>query len=176
MSHAPSDREIPDLSTLTPAEYAKLDRQNLELIHRLAFRANQGLTHRAFADQSVAWILIAGAPGRIVAQGKRDERISDAQINALEERIGQVCYFYSRPDELVEEVPAGFKCDEPRFPWAAPQTEPLDPSRPIPIGPYVDVPRRARASGGRPHRLDYPPLEHDGYPPPDRMRPADPNR
>lgn len=105
MPRAHSSRTIPDLTTLTPAEYAKLDTDQILQVHDLAFKANRKITRDAFADPSVAWVLIAGAPGRIVAQGGRQERLLDAQIDKMEQKSGQVWYFYSRPDELIEEVP-----------------------------------------------------------------------
>ena len=148
MSHAPSSRTIPDLSTLTPAAYAKLGRQDIELVHRLAFRANSELMRRAFADPNVTWVLIAGAPGKIMARGSRQDRVLDAQIDELEKHSNQVWFFYSRPDDLVEEVPR----HEPRFPWAPPRQEPHDPSKPPPIGPFVDSALVARMRGEKPVR------------------------
>ncbi|MFA5186116.1 MAG: hypothetical protein WC551_06515 [Patescibacteria group bacterium] len=116
MSHSPSDRAIPDLSTLTSSEYAELDTDRILLVHALAFKANRNITRRAFADPSVAWVLVAGAPGKIVVQGGRQERLLDAQIDEMEKQSDQVWYFYSRPDELVEEIPrrdrgASIACD-----------------------------------------------------------------
>ncbi len=116
MPRAPSGLTVPDLSTLKPAEYAKLDTDQILQVHSLASKANRGIARAAFADPTVAWILVAGAPGKIVAQGGRQERLLDAQIDEMEKKSEQVWYFYSRPDELIEEIPrrdrgASIACD-----------------------------------------------------------------
>lgn len=165
MPRAPLTIDIADISSLTPETYAKLDRQELEAVHRLAYQANSALTQLAFADPSVAWVLVAGAPGRIVTCGKRGSRFTDAQIAEMEELTGQVCWFYSRPDELVEEIPR----EEPRFPWAPQRHEAGT------IGPFVDSQAITRQRGQEPFRYDFPdPLV--SWPPPHRLAPRlDPN-
>ncbi|MDQ7815301.1 MAG: hypothetical protein RDU25_05885 [Patescibacteria group bacterium] len=165
MPNAPSDRPTPYISPLTPEEYAKLGESERERVHRLAFRLNKPLADQAFADPDVAWILVADSPGKIVAQGKRNERMSDTRISEIEQQTSKVCYFYSRPDELVEEIPR----EKPRFPWASPRHKPGS------IGPFVDSKQVVRQRGEMPFRYDFP-GDEISWPPPYRLHRLDRNR
>ncbi len=170
MPNAPSDRPTLDISTLTPEEYTALGESERERVHHLAFCMNKPLADQAFADPDVAWILIAGSPGKIVSQGKRNERLSDAQITEKEAETGKVCFFYSRPD-IVEEIPR-----PPRFPWQPKHFVVDDKERTI--GPFVDSQAiaRARARDPGPYRYEFPDLDHAGWPPPYRLHELTRNR
>ncbi|MBI5654843.1 hypothetical protein HZC53_04300 [Candidatus Uhrbacteria bacterium] len=158
MPRVPSSLDIADISSLTPEEYAELDLSDRERVHHLAFHLNKPVADQVFDDKSVAWILVAGAPGKVMARGRFNERLSDAQISEIERENGKICFYYSRPDELVEEISR----EEPRFPWAPPRHEPST------IGPFVDSKQVVRERGELPFRYDFP-GDVISWPPPYRL-------